>query len=267
MIIATWSKKDQKIITHHLGTKKIADFEEGKDFQELNKDLMVVQRFIGVSEIVPAASKSAKMITDYLADHYSDFSSEEITYAFQLAAAEELDHLPDNKHYQSWDAIYLGKILSAYRKMRGKISLKYHTDEDALFRPVPENNIIVHPGEAIKKLCFMAWEAYKKSEPILVPQSSAYDYLHKMGVINYTPEILTELSTSAVVNLRTSGARGTVQEIKNIISGAGSELTPLGVKIQLEMKKLALNKFFYDLRKMDGELSDFFPEDNPETKE
>lgn len=266
-IIATWSKKEVSIITKWLDDK-IAVYQD-KDFKELSQDLIAIQRFIGITEIPPASSRFAKMIMDYIDEHFSDFAASEIEYAFQLAMSQSLPGLTDNSHYQSFDAKYIGKILNLYRKFRGELVLKYRQGEYNLTSTKAQEKAeqsIPAKDESLKKLSFMTWEGFKTSAPAYTAHTRVYDHLVEKGVINHTPQVIAELTSAAVVNLKTSGTRGTVKQIRKIIETGTPIETPLEVQVQCEMKRLALNKFFSDLHRMKGELSDYYPEQPLELK-
>jgi hypothetical protein len=106
-----------KYVAYDGGVKKIREYEK-EDFKEAIADqLQLVIEMVGIQREI--SETLTNKILQFLWIHYADLSPLEIEVAFDLALTGELEVKVE--HYQSFDLLYLSKILEAYREYRRSV--------------------------------------------------------------------------------------------------------------------------------------------------
>jgi len=122
--IINWNGSNNVLELHRSGVK-IAELKEA-DSKLVAGCLIKTGHMMGIKE--PPDDMQLNFIMQFLLDHYRDFSLDEITNAFLVAAAGKLDI--DAEDYNSFDIPYIGKVLNAYRIYRARKVKKERQDQD-----------------------------------------------------------------------------------------------------------------------------------------
>lgn len=135
---------------------------------------------------------SVTRIAEILRRYHSDITTADIKTAFELLIVGELDSFlprngngePDRNHYQSFNAEYVTKILTAYKKRKNA------TVKKARALPAPEPPKALAAGSSVwdaKRITRRIYEQYKKTNRLvfgLHEDVAVYEYLYKQRQID-----------------------------------------------------------------------------------
>ena len=126
-ILKTYTKKELKIISRKIDTKKISAYTK-EEYTQLMKTLLKLAKFMGITE--PPDNEVLQMLAEFIAEHYGDFSQEEISDAFIWALNQE-----DFRHFNRFTPQLLAKVISKYKYHRNTTTIKYRKElEDKVDR-------------------------------------------------------------------------------------------------------------------------------------
>lgn len=110
--------------------------------KKLIKDLNVTEMEAGVTALTPIITSDigiknvgqfvVKRFSEILRTYFGGLTLREVRLAFELCAVGELDEFlpldskgnPDKAHYQSFDTMYISKVLNAYKKRKREADYK-----------------------------------------------------------------------------------------------------------------------------------------------
>ena len=106
--------------------RDISEIELNNNITGLIGKLTLIVKLIGLVERPSALELTS--IFAFIVNFYNDLTLSEIVKAFEFAFTGELDEYlpkdkhgkPDSEHYQQFGVKYVGRILTAYRKRKGK---------------------------------------------------------------------------------------------------------------------------------------------------
>lgn len=209
-IIATWPSREVKILECHL-RKKIADFSP-KDFNKLEEKLLLVQRAIGVGQLI--GDLEMEWLIESFTRELTDFSIEEILYAIELLSYDHLE--VEKRHFQAFTALYLNPVFAAYRKLRFSVLNKYYKAEDKIREleiktstpgPTPEQVFL-----SKKNLTLSAFENFKSSITIMgLPQ--IFDFLWDLRLIPFDKNQMLNFEVLAALELKLLAKQGGIDRI------------------------------------------------------
>lgn len=224
--------------------KKIVDFGNGKDFTELEQGLYVIQRSIGVSQLI--GEYEMERLMNFLMDEFDDFNLLEIDCAINLANAGHISVKENGNPYGSFTPLYLAGILQPYRQHRLAIVAKHNNETNDMFlaenrapakEPTPEE--IVQADKAMINTCY---QSFLTGSPTFF-LDKVYDKAY--GIYSDLP-YFNEFTEKAIEVLRLKSKKD--KRVKEIIQAFDQRLD-FGVKsVTLEAKKLAILSYFTQLQ-------------------
>lgn len=195
-------KSRKKYLELHYGCKKVREYNE-EDYKKLFKFMLALCKLAGVTE---APDKEIVMLLiDHIQEHHKDFSKEEIQNAFSLAMAGKLEM--EFKHYNRLTPQLISNVCNAYRVYRAKEIVAYEDKlrkeereaEEEKRRLTPEQQAESDINSAV--LNFKAYRLVKEKDPkgsrVNDWGNIRYDFLDRIGMINYTNEEKIEIKEKA----------------------------------------------------------------------
>lgn len=184
-----WEKDKKLIIEGHYG-RKISTFFESEDknerFKDLHKMLVKWAVLCGVKPL--PIDKEMFLFVEYVSNHFYRLSLLEIDNAFNLATAGKLS--VDAEHYQSFSVIYISKILNSYKEYKGGYVLEYQKLlEEQSVKPLTEEDKFEKMIENILE----NYDGYAKKPYFNEFGYVVYDFLAKIGVLNFSNEMKAEI--------------------------------------------------------------------------
>ena len=262
---------DQKIIQHWLiheiktiegwMAKKMPAFT-GKDFNLLEEQINDTQSFLGIKEEHLLGDREVFTLLEYLKEEFPDFSVSEIGHAVKMAVAGRLygedkngqSKQVDAQHYNEFGALYLTKILKAYRIFRGSIISKYDQGEKKLLiaetTKEPEPLTEEKKRENMISFALITFENFKTDLPV-GGLDRVYDFLAKEKKINLTNEEKVKYEVAAKDEISRAAKKG--GPAKNIFDTMMGNAFNDGT-IVAKAKSNAVKAYFTQLLKADKEL-------------
>ena len=202
------TSSNRRIVTYHKNKMKIRAFEPSH-FQELERRLKVWAKMLGIKK--EPTSVELKPLVEFLDKKFKDFGIDEVHEAFEKAVAGELD--VDVEHYQSYDLIYVSKILIAYRKFRGKVLQEW--DRQQTKKQVEQ---VMNAKSTDKELHDALVEFIKENKKIPTnwDWSGVYKHLEDTGDINYTLEEKKKFASQVTedLNKQRTNASGKLEKVE-----------------------------------------------------
>lgn len=178
-ILATWSLREANVIYAHCGYKslgqpivpdpKIKNYATAKDFSALAKELLSIQRYKGIRDLL-GKTENERMV-QFLQHEFGDFTSLEIWAAVDIAAAPDNPfELKYNGRVTDFTNDWLTSILRPYRNYRAGILQRYIDAEMVFEGGAPaqgksEQELAKEELMVQRQLFFNAWQACKAGEP------------------------------------------------------------------------------------------------------
>ncbi len=194
----------QRAITNYRNKIRIREFSDNMH-DDLKKRIFLFAAMVGIKE--PLTIRQVGIIHEFLVKKFPDFGTDEITDALEMAASKQFEI--DSEHYQSFNIVYLGKILDAYRTYRTEELRKERIAKDAEERKVIEiadEKRQPSSNSEYQKLCYdciIEDIKEKKRLPIGACWEEAYLYLEGIGKIALTSEEKEMYMENVKVSLRT----------------------------------------------------------------
>lgn len=172
---------------------------------DLKKRIFLFAAMVGIKE--PLTISQVGIIHEFLVNKFPDFGTDEITDALEMAASKQFEI--DSEHYQSFNIVYLGKILDAYRTYRTEELRKERIAKEGEERKADDIADEKRQPNAVfeyQKLsydCIVEDIQKKKRLPIGACWEEAYLYLENIGKIVLTNEEKEMYLENVKVSLRT----------------------------------------------------------------
>lgn len=254
-IIATWLNRDKRVLYASFGLKypqhpkhqppykKIGQFDESKDLQELEAALYVLQRSVGINQLL-GDPEMERLIT-FLQDEFEDMNILELDCAINLANGGHLFVEKDGQHYQNFTALWLKTILTPFRVYRLKLITKHNNEVAEM-----ELKELAVPAEPIsaeqlleidKKYIIGCYENFTNGIPLAF-HYRIYDVLSRNNLIIVTRDEQQNFEAKARDNIRRRASKD--ERAKTLLS-AIELMTDIGTDgLIREAKKLAVEAFF-----------------------
>lgn len=121
----------REIMQNKLNTIKIRELT---DDEPIRQSLRYVFTLIGLRpEHFPTDLQKAVLI-DFIRTELKQYSPEDITLAFRLAAAKKID--VDITHYQNFSAVYLADVMNAYQTAQHSALKEYNQQLKQMEKPI-----------------------------------------------------------------------------------------------------------------------------------
>lgn len=259
--LTTWigNNQDRAMYEIYFQTSKISTYRN-QDFDVLKKKLYSWAKFIGIRE-APEASQIASLIL-YLKRNHSDLSHEEIGIAFEMALARTLE--VEIEHYQSFDALYLSRIVTAYKEYRNMVINTAMVKKRAEDVEGPKPKTLEEVLQENKGYSMKAFEEFLMKGKFPDLGGVVAEFLVKIGVMRNTTDQIKEFKRIATENYCESLKidRETAKENEGAKFGVILERIKSGEAnmsdkkiILMKAMKLALNYFFEDCKENRIDLS------------
>jgi len=256
-----------EIIRAIYGTK-IRNLDPGND-EPIKAVLRYVFTLIGLRpEYIPDEIQKAVLI-DFIRKDLKNFGIEEIPIAFRKAIKGELGI--DANHYQTFSALYLANVMSAYETERRTALKNYlrEVEEEERKKPKPMTDaerIEIHEGW-IREGILKPYLYYLKTGTLtfgITPYSIIYRSLEKdLRFVNYSPEEKREIYEEAKIAVaeevsRTSSAnslseyRG-LRNLKELIEEKGIEIAAKD-RIVNKCHEISVRRFFTEAKRTGRDL-------------
>lgn len=121
-------------------------------------------------------------LTDFIRGSLGKYSPEDFKIAFTLYCENNLDE--NREHFQSFSALFVGRVMESYSRYRFKFIQKEETVPEV---SEPQQLWIIENG------CIAAFENYKLTKRLIDFGSSKYKYLEAIGLLNLTKERKDEI--------------------------------------------------------------------------
>lgn len=162
---------------------KLIHAGEGKpiteyDRQEINKLLLMLVKYVGILPQYYPDKLTKNMLISHLLGNYGDLTVSEITLAFSMAVAGKL-HV-DAKPYNSFDAIYLSKVLDAFKKMKYD-EITNHRKKLPKKESGPTKEEIY---KIMKDGILEYFSQYKEGKANHIKPSIFYEFCHEQGLMD-----------------------------------------------------------------------------------
>ena len=237
---------------------KIRDFNSADQFNQLHQVLNASAFLIGIKDRIEP--EEFKLLERFFVTKFGDVSPEEIREAFELYAAGKLDF--QDKHYQSMDIVFIGGVLSSFRKFRTEVmrkaelfkrSKESEPDKDKIREEYIRNAIL----EPYKIFCKSGVWAFSF-------ESKLYDFFDELGLIKISKERkkeLFELARKDLISRKNETARTSTGSTRKAFFDAaeaianaapGKESEP----IIMQAKKIAFKEYIQDCSDFDIDLDD-----------
>ena len=156
----------------------------------------------------------SKSIINLFVDNYGDLTFSEITTAFELLAAGQLDmyliNQNDKNHYQQLSPMYVSTILKAYQEMRRDVFKRIEE-----LKPTPilisQNNDEQRYIDKAKKLVLQAYNYFKQNSKLpelsSIDKEIIYNKLEKLGMAEkiVTTEEEKKIAYARLIKLEAKG--------------------------------------------------------------
>lgn len=241
--LSKMNKGDRAILAASTGTP-IADY----DTQTLCETLMQMFNFIAldVGYRKPSDTEWAYLVTriaEILRRYHADLTTTDIKTAFELLIVGELDAYlprngsgePDRAHYQCFNAEYVTKVMSAYRRRQGM------TVKKARELPPPETQKALTAGDGWDKqaITHRVYAEYKETKNLTFKPHEdvvVYEYLLELGHVSPV-EITDEDKTIAFIRYMIQAKLGYRSHYESVwVKRAGKnarELQPLAYTVAI----------------------------------
>lgn len=219
-----------------MNQKRIYEFN-AEDFKNLHILFLKWAKFLGIKQA--PEEEDIVMLILFVKEHFNNFTMEMIKEAFNLAIARRLPNI-DPEHYQNFSPVYVGGILKAYydyteRARRAYIAATHKADSEA-------NRVT--PEEAESGMYGLVKDCIENPKRIGLSGEVVYDYLVKLGYIDYTEDekkaILEQAKQQAKAQI--IGARSGEKNVESLIRAIdmhpkrkNSEVVSLCKKIGLSL--------------------------------
>jgi len=217
-IIQDWENSEQKIIQGHYD-RKISSFFEAEDknvqFQNLHKLIVKWSVLCGVKPL--PLDEEIRLFVEYIAEHFYRLSLLEIDNAFNLATSGTLN--VNAEHYQSFNVIYISKIINAYKDYKGKFILEY---QELIEKTEEKEPTEEERHELMLNAILDGFDKYKEEKYYNDFGYITYDFLDKLEVIQLdTPtknQILQEARVKCEMEIKERGQKESDFQEKQKIS-------------------------------------------------
>ncbi len=267
-ILSTWSARDQEVIYSHCGMRspvhgpkdeiavKIKDYTTPKQFSHLAQELLTIQRYKGIRELLGKV-ENERMVS-FIRKEFGDFNYRELWTAMDVAAAPENPlELKYGGQVTDFTNDYLSRVLQPYRKYRAAKINRYLDEEAALIRsenvknnPVPElsTDQVAERELALDiKFCQMAYDASEAKTPF-GGYDRVYNILSKHNLISFTEDRLKNFQQTAKDRMakeaRSGGRAKTIFEALNKALQIGVD------QFEMEWKRVAIEVFMRECNEL-----------------
>lgn len=201
LYIASRKREDKQIVSLFINDKN-----------EIAKFLMQLSYYLGIKE--PPNNSILKMLIEYIVDTHPSYTLQDIKLAFDMGLKNQLD--VDINHYNSFDVVYISRVLNKYDEYRNKhINIikqkeQYKKDIESgiIYGSKPSQN------ELNKKMALTITQLYrgyinkvnkKTNDNVLIDSKTQYPYLYdimlKTKIIKGKSTIITpEQKTSYITS-------------------------------------------------------------------
>ncbi len=196
-VIKEWTKAEKQVIELNAHPKLI-DLQNG----DIEAELLAIQDLIGIDEeAVVDKDSGLTEIVEFLREHFSDFSPEEISHCVKLMIAgifTEIDKR-DRNHYGKFTIQFITRPMIEYRPMRSRVITKYWNDHAKYMQAESDKNQKAPEGEVALMIsvnaAYAAYEEYKAGDMVLDAGNTIYDFLAFNKVLN-AEKWLSEVQTA-----------------------------------------------------------------------
>ncbi len=223
---------------------------------EILQMLVMLMSFVGIKPENYPDKLTKTMLVSYIIGHLGDFTVNEFLIAFSLAVSGRLD--VDVKHYNSFDAIYLNRVMAAYSRYRYQI-LKSKT----LMLQQGSNSLSEEEIEQIMREGILEYfQTYKQRKHRHLKPSIFFDYLKKKKLLKYTADeayrcyeqarelLVNENREIQKTTLSRSRQNELAADIRNLIEGNQG----IDQRVKDQAKVLILHRYFDELISQNKEL-------------
>lgn len=249
MILANLPIECKTIVKLHLETKKLRSYT-ANDYEAVDKYLISLCELSGIKK----PSKEVRIgILGFLKEAYADFSLEEIKRAILMAYKFELD-IDDINPYGGLTAIWLGKILNAYKKVKNKELQEYNKRKEKLELESKMQISGQDADQIMRQAVISHYTQFFKNGVLIDFGNSLYNYLVKRKLIDLTPEQKKELMIGAMEVLKIRSMNATPDNpFERILKSMRGDI-PENIVIQ-EAKTLAVRNFFKEIHSSNKDIS------------
>ena len=224
--------------------------------EEILKLLVMLMNFVGVQPENFPNKLTKNMLVNYIMGHLGDYTINEFTLAFSLAVSGRLD--VDVRHFNSFDAIYLNKIMTAY----GKYKRMFQQKETLMLNPKGDELTKEEIEQIMRDGILEYFAAYKEQKHKHIKPSIFFQYLKDKGLMKYTATEATECMEQArgemigqkkeeqAFTLSRKRYDSLATEIRKLIEGAGD----MESIVKERAKVLIMHKYFDELIQANTEL-------------
>ena len=210
-VISKLTKNEKKVLISSAKTM-IKDLKEdiiqGVGIQTI-KDIAII---VGCS--LNNIQLYSRSIINLFVDNYEDLTFSEITTAFELLAAGQLDmylaNPNDKNHYQQLSPMYISTILKAYQEMRRDVFKRIEE-----LKPTPmllsQNNDEQKYIDKAKNLILQAYDYFKQNSNLpklsSIDKEIIYNKLNELGIAEeiVTTEDEKKMAYSQIIRLEAKG--------------------------------------------------------------
>jgi len=184
LITQNLQPSEVRAIELHFSNKQIKDYIDN-DFAKLDKLLLTISKFAGISTAPDAATR--QMIMMFMKEKFGDFTRDDVEQAFMKAMAFEIQ-VDDIESYNKLSGQWVSSILFAYRNFRNKAVLKYQSEQLAIDEKEKNDPSQSEQDRIMKEACIRSFSAYQNDpDRNLIDLGAAkYSYLERQGVLHFS---------------------------------------------------------------------------------
>lgn len=218
---------------------KIRDTETLTDYQEQNVNLFSqtwnkATFSIGIRE--PLESDELQVIYEFVHEEYKSLSLKDIDKAFRLYASQKLDF--KDSHYQSFDNVFIGKVLISYQEWLRKDNLKPKVYIEPSHQIGNKLDPIAEREKAFKFID-KVWSD-KKSFPIIANWSDAFLYAEESNLISLSNDEKIKIKEEVELDIKKDYLDQ--KSLKGLVESFNLFLEKASLKT--ECRKKTLQKYF-----------------------
>ncbi len=232
------------------------------DDKQLKQLFLMVAKFIGIkSENLPDPLTST-MLRSAVRNHYSNYTVGDFTAAFELSIMGKLN--VDTRHFQSFDAPYIKRIMDAYAKKRFDVMNHISKQKQLEERPSTDEK---EQHKIMKEGVLQYFDDFRSGNAGKYLKVSIYfSFLNQESILNITESNIKVakdlagrmLMRESEAKIEASVDRGKIKQMKTFVSHLIDGDKSISEKINERAKEIMLHKFFNDIIARGMELSEMF---------